>query len=158
MPSERALLDTNAMIAWLSSDHALRARVAARYPATSLFTLGEMRYGIERSERRVANEQRLSRALVDVELILPDVETAIIYGRIQAELKRKGRPIPENDVWIAALAMEHRLDVVSRGLADPLEARQFRTIAAPFEVPTGGATRAAEAEKALQTGVYVPAK
>ncbi len=49
-----------------------------------------------------------------------------------------------------------RLDVVSRGLADPLEAKQFRTIGAPFSTDKGSAARAADAEKALQTGVYLP--
>ncbi len=49
-----------------------------------------------------------------------------------------------------------RLDVVSRGLADPLEAKQFRTIGTPFAADKGSAARAADAEKALQTGVYVP--
>ncbi len=47
-----------------------------------------------------------------------------------------------------------RLDVVSRGLADPLEAKQFRAVATPFGNEKGSAARAAEAEKALQTGVY----
>lgn len=47
-----------------------------------------------------------------------------------------------------------RLDVVSRGLADPLEAKQFRKISTPFQVEQGSSARAADAEKALQTGTY----
>lgn len=43
-----------------------------------------------------------------------DVETARYYGEIRHELRLDGRPIPQNDVWIAALALQHRLPVLSR--------------------------------------------
>jgi predicted nucleic acid-binding protein len=40
--------------------------------------------------------------------------TAQHYAEVRDELRRRGRPIPENDVWIAALAREHAQPVVSR--------------------------------------------
>jgi tRNA(fMet)-specific endonuclease VapC len=43
-----------------------------------------------------------------------DLETARHYGRIKDGLRRKGRPLPENDIWIAALARQHDLTLVSR--------------------------------------------
>jgi tRNA(fMet)-specific endonuclease VapC len=43
-----------------------------------------------------------------------DETTAEVYARIREELRVKGRPIPENDVWIAALALQHEQPVVSR--------------------------------------------
>ncbi len=43
-----------------------------------------------------------------------DEETADTYAQVRAELRRAGRPIPENDVWIAALARQHGQEVVSR--------------------------------------------
>ena len=48
-------------------------------------------------------------------MILPgSVETARHYGIIKSQLKKKGRPIPENDVWIAAIAKEYDLTLVTR--------------------------------------------
>jgi tRNA(fMet)-specific endonuclease VapC len=43
-----------------------------------------------------------------------DAVTAQQYGRIKNDLRSKGRPIPENDIWIAAVAVQHGLTVVSR--------------------------------------------
>jgi tRNA(fMet)-specific endonuclease VapC len=43
-----------------------------------------------------------------------DIETARRYGEIKNALRAKGRPIPENDIWIAAIALEHDLAVVTR--------------------------------------------
>jgi predicted nucleic acid-binding protein len=55
--------------------------------------------------------------------VLPvEAETARHYAALRHELKRRGRPIPSNDAWIAALAVEHGLPVVSRdGHFDAIE-------------------------------------
>jgi tRNA(fMet)-specific endonuclease VapC len=47
-------------------------------------------------------------------VLCPDRETADWYASIRHELKSKGRPIPENDLWIAALARQESLEIVSR--------------------------------------------
>jgi tRNA(fMet)-specific endonuclease VapC len=47
-------------------------------------------------------------------VLVCDVETARHYGRVRNELRRKGRPIPENDIWIAATARQHDLILVTR--------------------------------------------
>jgi len=47
--------------------------------------------------------------------VLPcDTDTASIYGMIKKRLFEKGKPIPENDIWIAAVAYQHGLTVISR--------------------------------------------
>jgi tRNA(fMet)-specific endonuclease VapC len=46
--------------------------------------------------------------------LLCDTETARRYGEVKNKLKLKGRPLPENDVWIAALALQHDLTLVTR--------------------------------------------
>jgi tRNA(fMet)-specific endonuclease VapC len=43
-----------------------------------------------------------------------DEETTIAYGNIKAALRKKGKPIPENDIWIAAIAKRYELVVVTR--------------------------------------------
>jgi tRNA(fMet)-specific endonuclease VapC len=47
-------------------------------------------------------------------LLLCDEQTARQYGRISQQLRKKGRPIPQNDMWIAALALQHGLTLVTR--------------------------------------------
>lgn len=114
MPGDRILLDTNALIAWMREDDALRIRAGDSAPAVSLFTLGEMYFGIQKSLRPDENEKALVRALQDFEMLLPDAETARRYGAVFAELRRKGRPIPVNDIWIAAIALQHGLKLLAR--------------------------------------------
>lgn len=58
---------------------------------------------------------RLLRILVDEsEMLDVDRATASHYAEVRHQLKKDGRPIPENDVWIAALARQHQLPIVSR--------------------------------------------
>ena len=47
-------------------------------------------------------------------LLSPGATTAEHYGRIRAQLAQSGTPIPENDIWIAALALEHQLPLAAR--------------------------------------------
>ncbi len=51
----------------------------------------------------------LRQFLQDYTVLAPDVFTADLYGNIKAALKGKGKPIPENDMWIAAIAMQYDL-------------------------------------------------
>jgi tRNA(fMet)-specific endonuclease VapC len=79
-----------------------------------VIVLGEYRFGISQSRHRGEYEAWLAR---DLHLFsaLPIVEeTARHYAAIRVELKRKGLPVPANDAWIAALARQHRLEIVSR--------------------------------------------
>jgi predicted nucleic acid-binding protein len=76
--------------------------------------LGEYRYGLLRSAHQ-ARLGRLLQALVDESIVLPvAVGTAEHYALLRHRLREQGTPIPENDLWIAALARQHRLPVVSR--------------------------------------------
>ena len=43
-----------------------------------------------------------------------NVETALIYGEMKHSLRVKGRPLPENDIWIAAIALQYDLTLVTR--------------------------------------------
>ena len=59
--------------------------------------------------------EKLLATLEDACVVLPiDRETAIYYANIRTKLKSAGSPIPENDIWIGALAAQHQLTVVSR--------------------------------------------
>jgi tRNA(fMet)-specific endonuclease VapC len=67
--------------------------------------LGELAYRAEGSSKRERNLAALRQALTVWKLWLADADTAFEYGRIAGELKRLGRPVGQNDIWIAAIAL-----------------------------------------------------
>jgi tRNA(fMet)-specific endonuclease VapC len=84
----------------------LKAATELYLPLTAL---GEMRFGIQRagnSRRAIEQWERFSREVV---LLLPDEATASAYADLKQALATKGKPIPENDLWIAATAKSHGL-------------------------------------------------
>jgi len=94
----------------------------ARTPPTAQFTsvvnAAEIYYGIFRMEHRQGDQDGLLRFFEEHVFprltILPfDLESARIYGRLKSGLERKGRPRFEPDLQIAAIAMRHRLTVVT---------------------------------------------
>ena len=109
------ILDTNAVSALLAGDAALGEALAAD-PRHHLpvIVLGEYRYGLLRSRHRDHLHQLLVTLARESIVLTVDAATAEAYADVREELRRKGRPIPENDIWIAALARQHRLPVVSR--------------------------------------------
>jgi len=113
--SGKALVDTNVVIALFAGEPAIVESVqkqAAVFLCAPV--LGELRYGAEASARVESNLARLdefAKALI----VLPcDTKTAAAYGRVKFDLRKKGRPIPENDVWIAAVARQHGLTLLTR--------------------------------------------
>jgi predicted nucleic acid-binding protein len=76
--------------------------------------LGEYRLGIAQSRHRVSYESWLRQWIAAVTVLDIDDGTTHCYSAIGLELKRKGKPIPTNDLWIAALCRQHSLPLVSR--------------------------------------------
>lgn len=109
------ILDTNALSAFVDGDSGV-GDVLRRQPraAIPVIVLGEFRYGIAESRRRSAYEAWLQSHLPNFDLLAVTDDTAIAYATLRVALKRKGRPIPANDAWIAALALQHRLPILSR--------------------------------------------
>ncbi len=66
--------------------------------------VGELYYGAFNSGKPVRNEKKINEFLKEVNVINCNQETGIFCGRIKKELKDKGKPIPENDIWIIALS------------------------------------------------------
>jgi len=109
------ILDTNAVSALFVGDSALgKVLAGASRHHLPVIVIGEYCYGLLGSRLR-AELERLLENLIHESLVLPvDETTAKTYAEVRDELRRNGRPIPENDIWIAALARQHRLPVVSR--------------------------------------------
>ncbi len=109
------ILDTNALSAFVDGDAAigeiLRRQARAAIP---VIVLGEFRYGIAQSRHRRTYESWLESQLRHFDVLAVTDVTAVTYAALRVALKRAGRPIPANDAWIAALALQHRLVVLSR--------------------------------------------
>jgi len=76
--------------------------------------IGELFYGANKSGRPEKNTMRIELFSLDNVILNSDKETARWYGMIKNNLQKKGCPIPENDIWIAAIAFQYRLTLVSR--------------------------------------------
>lgn len=120
--SGRFLLDTNIIIGLLKREASILAAIAT---ASELFVpviaLGELYFGAARSSRPEANQAVLDQFVIGRTVLLCDLAVAREYGRLKSELKTQGTPLPENDMWIAAIALHYGLTVASRD-------RHFREI------------------------------
>ncbi|MGA2797348.1 MAG: type II toxin-antitoxin system VapC family toxin [Thermoguttaceae bacterium] len=109
------LLDTNAVIALLDGDMALRELVAdSPRLLLSIIVLGELYHGAQNSRLQDDNLARIELLILTSTLIYCDQGTAWEYGIIKKYLRSKGWPLPENDIWLAALARQHGLVLMTR--------------------------------------------
>jgi tRNA(fMet)-specific endonuclease VapC len=113
--SGRFLLDTNIVIALFADEAIVKENLAQ---ASEVFipsiVIGELCYGARRSGRIEANLARIDELVASSTILVCDAETARHYGEVKNKLRLKGRPLPENDIWIAALALQHDLILVTR--------------------------------------------
>jgi predicted nucleic acid-binding protein len=109
------ILDTNALSAYLDkAPVAVEIVSQARELAIPVIVAGEFAFGIAQSRHRDAYERSLQRMLERCTVLDIGIETARHYAAIRLELKAAGKPIPSNDVWIAALSRQHSMPVMSR--------------------------------------------
>jgi tRNA(fMet)-specific endonuclease VapC len=109
------IVDTNALSAIADDDPAAVAILAAaEQMALPVIVLGEYRYGISQSRHRAVYERWITNLLRDCLLLDVGEATTHAYANITLELKRIGKPIPTNDIWIAALCRQHSLPLLSR--------------------------------------------
>jgi len=108
------LLDTTIVVSVLRRVPRMRERLkGASELWLPFFALGELEYGVAHSNQPDKQRQALTLFRQGVDLLLPSETTTRVYGEIKAELARSGSPIPENDVWIAAQAIEHGLPLAT---------------------------------------------
>ncbi len=111
------ILDTNAVSAFAEGNASVREKIATGPgPYLPVIVVGEYRFGLLETrdrQRRLAWLEQLTRHWTVLEISL---DTAAAYAEIRQSLKERATPIPSNDVWIAALARQHNLSILS---ADP---------------------------------------
>jgi predicted nucleic acid-binding protein len=103
-------LDTNRYTDLVRGD--ARARQVVETAAEVLLplpVLAELRAGFAHGSRREANEKLLAQLLAadGVSVLCPDEQTTVFYASIYAGLRKRGTPVPTNDLWIAALVVQH---------------------------------------------------
>ncbi len=109
------LLDTNIVIAMFANDINIeeeRQKMGKVYLPTPV--IGELYYGARYSDRPIENITRINNLSVRIPCISCNKETARWYGIIKNQLRLKGNLIPDNDIWIAAIARQRDLILVTR--------------------------------------------
>lgn len=109
------LLDTNAAADLMNGVRAVEEVVNdADEILLSIITVGELYFGVEKSTRIDSNRARVDALVARYPILYADLETAREYSRVVNELRQKGRPIPQNDAWIAATARQYKLTLLTR--------------------------------------------
>jgi len=130
MEIKRVLIDTNIYIEFLRGDENINNILSsADFIAFSVISIGEMLAGFKiwSDEKKYLNE--LDEFLYSPRLIIYDIdsETSEFYAKIHNELRIAGNPIPTNDMWIAALALQHGIKLLTND-------RHFTKVAGLFLV------------------------
>ena len=111
----RFLLDTNIVIALFAEDTSVQKGIMeAEQVFLPSIVLGELYYGAGKSLRTEENISRVDEFAAMSAVLGPNTATAKEYGDIKNALRNKGCPIPENDIWIAAVARQYELVLVTR--------------------------------------------
>ena len=108
------LLDTNVIIALFSREKRVAERIAKTEVLIPNTALGELYYGARKSAHAAENLARIEQFAAATQVLSCDAVTAWIYGEVRNDLRLKGRPIPENDIWIAATAIQHDVTLATR--------------------------------------------
>ena len=113
----RLALDTNRYADFARGEaSAVQAVQAATKVFIPFVVLAELRAGFRSGKRAKENEAALTRLLHQstVTVLYPDSDTTYHYAEIYSQLRRQGTPIPTNDLWIAALVIQHEVVLFSR--------------------------------------------
>lgn len=113
----RLAIDRNSYSAYARGDAAVVEQLElADEVLVPFVVLGELRAGFALGSRGPENERLLHQFLqrAGVGVLLADEQTTHHYAAVYRQLRKQGTPIPENDMWIAALVLQHRAVLCAR--------------------------------------------
>lgn len=114
MPGNSLLLDTSVVVKHFRDATVMAGKLAGyEYLFLPQQALGELYYGAYRSGRPERHLAQIEEFLIAVDVLTPDKETSSLYGKIAMALALAGTPIPQNDIWIAALALQTGLPLAT---------------------------------------------
>lgn len=115
MPHHTLLVDTSVVVDLFDGDQAVASILEQHRPVSvPVVVLAELLSGARRSQRTTENVQRIEAFAADNQVLDCNAETASHYADIANQLRARGKPIPQNDMWIAAVARQHGLPVAAR--------------------------------------------
>jgi tRNA(fMet)-specific endonuclease VapC len=115
MTGNNVLLDTNIVIEFFKGNINLTTSFTNQSSINIPFAvLGELYLGAYRSSNPQKHLTQVKDFLKKCNVLVADGETANIYALTKTELLNKGKPIPENDIWIAATSIQHGFNLVTR--------------------------------------------
>jgi tRNA(fMet)-specific endonuclease VapC len=115
MVEKKIVLDTNTVIDLLKGT----PKVVSELEKFDVFYLttticGELLFGAKNSGKKAENESKYRKFIEKCLILNIDFEISDEYSNIRLNLKKKGKPIPENDIWIAATCIVNNLALISR--------------------------------------------
>lgn len=109
------ILDTNIVIRIFAEDAEILQKLdESENIFVPSIVIGELCYGAFNSKKVKSNLNKIGKLTSEVEILDCDYDTGMEYGEIKKELKDKGTPIPDNDIWIAAISRQYNIELVSR--------------------------------------------
>lgn len=115
MTGSNLALDTNAYSDWQRGIRWQKTVSRARLVLLPFVVVAELRAGFAAGDKSRENSRNLDAFLSSssVRMLYPDDTTLTLYGKLFAELRRQGTPIATNDLWIAALCVQHNLPLAT---------------------------------------------
>ena len=114
MDGNSYFVDTNIIVDYLRGNNSVASYLAEnRSFVISAIVLGELEFGVQNAKQYSKHAKQLQDFMVDVEVVHLDDKTAFFYGKIKTNLRKLGKPIPDNDIWIAALAMQYNATLLT---------------------------------------------
>lgn len=115
MMNGELLLDSDVAIAFLREDADVQQALGdASRVLVPVIVIGELLAGALQGRQPEGERARIGALIATAEVVGCDLDTAHYYASVRDELRRQGKPIPQNDTWIAALARQHRVTLASR--------------------------------------------
>ena len=112
--SGRVALDTGAAIRFLNGDRNVEALLFSYSEfCLPVIVVGELTYGAMNSKHAAQNLARHKRLVRRSKILEIKEPTATVYAKARIALKKKGKPIPENDLWIASVCIENKVPLIS---------------------------------------------
>lgn len=112
--SGKIALDTDVSIKFLNGDKSIDILIAKHSEVyLPAIVVGELLFGALNSTHAEQNLARHKKLIQRAKILEITEATANIYAKTRLSLKKKGKPIPENDLWIAAVCIEHKVPFLS---------------------------------------------
>ena len=109
------LLDTNIVINFFRNDATTVKQVALiKKVFVPSIVMGELFFGAHKSANPQKHITQIEQFKPHITILSVDEKTAIFYGQIKNHLKQIGNPIPENDIWIAAITQQYQLPLMTK--------------------------------------------